>query len=54
MIIGWSLLYVVMFIVALIAAANRNRSVLGCFISNIVFTPLISILILLALGNNKD
>lgn len=52
MIVGSSL-YLVLFVVALIAASNRNRSVLGCFISNIIFTPLISIIILLVLGN-KD
>lgn len=54
MIIGSVLLYIILFIVALVAASNRNRSVLLCIITNIVFTPLISIIILLVLGDNKD
>lgn len=53
MIVG-SLLYIAFFVVALIMADDRNRSVLGCLVSNIVFTPLISIIILVLLGDNKD
>lgn len=44
------LVYLTLFIVALVMASNRNRSILGCVLSNLVMSPVASIVILLLIG----
>jgi hypothetical protein len=48
-----SLVYVILFLVAIQMAEDRNRDVFGCILSNIFFSPLFSIIILLLLGRAR-